>query len=155
MLSRCATSLITLAFSLTIGCSSKPPEEALLVVADSDFDRVVVKIDGVEVGTLSPMGPGPRWFNSLLERWWGKNPVLDAVVVVVDLDGISPGSHSVVVERPSHPPFAREFQYPDQLDHGVIFISLHHDEDPQLQQGTDNALTRPPKPLDTVQPASN
>ena len=115
------TTLAALILVASSSCSNDP-EEVLVVAAPTEMDRAVVFVDGEEVGALAPLGPGPRWFSKFLERLWGKNPVLDVVALVIDLEGAPVGPHTVTLQKPGFPDLQNSFNYPTDLEQGAVYI---------------------------------
>lgn len=115
------TNLIALLLMTVSACSSDP-EEALVVAAPTELDHAVVIVDGEEVGALAPLGPGPRWVSKFLDRLWGKNPVLDVVVLVIDLEGAPSGPHTVILQKPGFPDLQNSFNYPTDLEYGAVYV---------------------------------
>ena len=121
---------------VTVTACSTDPEEVLLVVAPSDLDRANVSVDGEPVGALAPLGPGPRWVSRVFDRWFGKNPVLDVVALVIDLQGAPAGVHTVLVQKPGFPDLRSEFSYPADLENGAVYVSV---DLPPASEGDENA----------------
>jgi len=122
---------------ISLGCSNDP-EEVLVVAAPSEMDHAVVFVDGEEVGALAPLGPGPRWFSKFLDRLWGENPVLDVVVLVIDLEGAPAGPHTVSLQRPGFPDIEHTFNYPTDLEHGAVYVHFDLPPGGESDEQTEN-----------------
>lgn len=111
--------------SLLVGCGGPDyPASSLSVSSTPALAGALVTLDGVQVGVLERPAPPPVYVHWWLALFGHKYPEFDGVAVVVDLAGIAPGQHTIVVQPADGPALTESFRTPDDLTEGRIFVAV-------------------------------
>jgi hypothetical protein len=110
--------LVVAILLLCVSCDSEEPQHGFSIAAPEQYAGATLFLDGQPVARMEHLGTHGGAVEALLKGVYGDSPALRVVVAGVDFSErrLSPGRHTLRVEKAGVPTAQGEFTYPFGAD---------------------------------------